>query len=110
MWESVWTFVNSPAAIVAFAGVCLWLLNRLYSKKPLWQQFEGTIIEAVRFAEKAVPDDAENKAVRRLDQALQYVLKIYEGMKSRPATDVEVDEIKEGIRLIHNELDTDGVL
>ena len=110
MWESIWDFLNSPAAITAIAGVILWLLNRLYAKKPLWQQWEGTIIEAVRFAEKAVPDDAENKAIQRLDAALRYVLKIYEGMKSRPATDAEINEIKDGIRLVHNELDIEGAL
>jgi len=110
MWESVWTFVNSPAAIVAFAGVCLWLLNRLYSKKPLWQQFEGTIIEAVRLAEKAIPDDSENKSIRRFDVALKYVLKVYEEMRGHEPARSEVAELKEGIRLIHNELDTDGVL
>jgi hypothetical protein len=110
MWESIWNLLNSPAVITAIAGVVLWLLNRLYAKKPLWAQFEGTLIEAVRFAEKAVPDDAESKAVRRLDAALKYVLKIYEGMKSRPATPNEIDEIKDGIRIVHNELDTNGVL
>ena len=110
MWESIWNLLNSPAAITAIAGIILWLLNRLYAKKPLWAQFEGTLIEAVRFAEKAVPDDAENKAVQRLDQALKYVLKIYEGMKSRPATVAEINEIKDGIRLVHNELDIEGAL
>jgi len=110
MWESVWTLLNSPAIVTGIAGIVLWLLNRLYARKPLWQQFEGVIIEAVRLAEKAVPDESENKAVRRFDEALKYVIKIYESIKGRRPTSSEVEQLKEGIRIVHNDLDVEGVL
>ena len=65
----VWDVMNSPAGITAMAGVFLWLLNRLYAKKPLWKRFEGSIISAVRFAEKEIPDDTPGKSLARLDAA-----------------------------------------
>ena len=36
--EGIWNALNSPAGITAVAGLLLWLLNRLYAKKPAWKQ------------------------------------------------------------------------
>jgi len=52
--ESLWDIINSPAFISVVAALLLYGLNRLYAKKPLWQQWEGTIITAIKLAEKAM--------------------------------------------------------
>ena len=106
----VWTVLNSPMGITAVEGIVLYLLNRLYAAKPAWAEYEGAIISAVRFAEKEIPDDASNKGMARLDQALKYVLATFEQVNGRRATDKETAALKDGIQVIHNELDTEGVL
>ena len=69
--EAVWHALNSPAGITAVAGLILWALNRLYAKKPEWKKYEGTIISAIKFSEKDIPDGTENKSLMRLDHALR---------------------------------------
>ena len=107
--QVAWDVVNSPAVIALMAGALLWLLNRLYAAKPAWQAFEGTIIAAVKWAEKEIPDDASNKAVKRLDAALAYVLKVYED--ARGTADARTrQEMREGIQIVHAELEAAGNL
>jgi len=107
---AVWAFLNSPVGITAVAAVVLLILNRIYAKKPLWQTLEGTIIGAVKTAEKAIPDDAENAGVKRLDHALKYVLSVYEEIVKRRATDAESAAIKDGIQVVHDKLEASGTL
>ena len=108
--QVAWDVVNSPAVIALMAGALLWLLNRLYAAKPAWQAFEGTIIAAVKWAEKEIPDDTPNKAMSRLDAALNYVLKVYEEARGTPADTQTKLELREGIQIIHAELEASGSL
>ena len=110
MLQVVWDVVNSPAVIALMAGGLLWLLNRLYAAKPAWQAFEGTIIAAVKWAEKEIPDDTPNKAFNRLNAALNYVLKVYEEARGKPADAQTKNELREGIQIVHAELEASGNL
>ena len=107
---TLWDALNSPIGIAAVAGLLLWLLNRLYAAKPSWKRFEGTIIAAVKYAEKAVPDDSDNKALNRLDAALRYVVRVYEQATGKEATSKIVADLKEGIQIKHAELESIGAL
>jgi phosphoglycerate-specific signal transduction histidine kinase len=108
--ETLWTVLNSPAVITALAGLLLYGLNKLYLKKSLWQQFEGTVVAAVKLAEKEIPNDVANKSLQRLDTALRYVLKVYEEARGRKATAAEVAQLKDGIQLKHAELESRGTV
>jgi hypothetical protein len=108
--EIVWSVLNSPAVIALLAGGLLILLNRLYAARPAWQAYEGTIIAAVKWAEKEIPDDTPNKAFSRLNAALNYVLKVYEEARGKPADERTRAELCEGIQIVHAELETSGTL
>ena len=108
--QIAWKLLNSPAMITLMAGAMLWLLNRLYASRPAWQAFEGTIIAAVKWAEKEISSDTPNKALSRLDAALNYVLKVYEEARGNPADAKTRTELREGIQIIHAELEASGVL
>ena len=108
--QVAWDVVNSPAVIALLAGGLLWLLNRLYAARPAWQAFEGTIIAAVKWAEKEIPDDTPSTGMARLDQALKYVLATFEQVNGRRATAKEEAALKDGIQVVHNQLDAEGVL
>jgi len=107
---NVWGAVNSPFGIGILAAVVLWVLNRLYAKKPQWKKYEGTIIAAVKLAEKQIPDDTPNKAAAKLDAALRYVLNVHREVENRRATAQEVAAIREGIQIVHANLETGGAL
>ena len=108
--QVAWDVVNSPAVIALMAGALLWLLNRLYAAKPAWQAFEGTIIAAVKWAEKEIPDDTPNKAFNRLNAALNSVLTVYEEARGKPADAQTKNELREGIQIVHAELEASGTL
>ncbi len=97
--------VNSPAVSVAIASLVVYLLNRLYAKKPAWKKYEGTVISAIRYAEKAIPDGSANKSAARLDAALKYALNVIEIREKRIVTDSERAEIIEGIQVTHNAME-----
>ena len=108
--QVIWNVLNSPAVIAVLAGGMLWLLNRLYAAKPAWQAFEGTIIAAVKWAEKEIPDDTPNKALNRLNAALNYVVKVYEEARSKPVDAKAKAELREGVQIVHAELEASGNL
>ena len=110
IWQVTWDVLNSPAVIAIFAAGLLWLLNKLYAAKPAWQAFEGTIIAAVKWAEKEIPDDTPNKALNRLNAALNYVVKVYEEAQGKPVDAKVKAELREGIQIVHAELEASGNL
>jgi len=108
--ETVWNILNSPAVIAAIAALLVWGLNRLYAAKPAWQKYEGAIISAIKYAEKAIPDDSDNKAVQRINAALQYAVTIIQEREGRPLKDAEVASLKDAIAVKHDVLDAEGTL
>jgi len=108
--ELLWKLLNSPAVIAASTPGVVWLLARLFMAKPEWEKFEGTIIAAVKWAEKEIPDNVSNTAVKRLDAALKYVIEVYEERQGKtPPADV-VASLTEGIQIKHAELENDLAL
>lgn len=104
------TYLWSSAGIAAVIGSLLWFARRLFGDTPRWAAFEGAIIEAVRLAEKVIPDDAENKSVRRLNNALKRVLSEYtERTGKAPSRKVAFD-FREGIRIVHDVMSASGEL
>lgn len=103
--ETLWAVLNSPAGITVMASALLWMLNKIYAAKPLWQQYEGALISAVKFAEKAIPDDTPNKSVARLDTALRYFLQVYESSQGRKATEKEISDLTNGLQIVHAKLE-----
>ena len=106
----VWQVMNTPAGITAIAGGLLWVLNHVYAAKPAWVKFEGTIISAIRLAEKQIPDDTGNKGLAKLDLALEFVIKVYEAEQGKKPTQKVADSLREGVQILHNKLDAAGVL
>lgn len=105
-----WEGLNTPAGLGAVAGLFLLVLNHVYAKKPAWKKFEGTIISAIRLAEKNIPDDANNKSLARLDDALGYVLKVYETANGKKPSRKVRNELLEGIQMMHSKLESAGLL
>ena len=106
MLETVWTILNSPVGITVMVSLLIFIVNKIYAAKPIWRQYEGLFTQAVKMAEKAIPDDSQNKSVRRLDEALKYVNKVLAQYNIK-TTDAEVVN---GIEIIHAEQEQSGNL
>jgi len=107
--RTVWSVVNTPAGVTFVASIALYILNKVYAAKPLWKKYEGTLIAAVKFAEKEIPDGSAIKAVARLDAALKYALKVIEAAEGQ-LPPKKIAEVKEGLQITHANLEKSGGL
>ena len=106
----LWALMNSPVGVSVVASVALWLVNKVYAAKPEWQAYEGALIQAVRWAEKEIPDEAENKYLKRADAALKYALNAYERMNGHRANARMKEQLAQGLEVVHTDLEAAGVL
>ncbi|HUX16315.1 MAG TPA: hypothetical protein VMW52_07560 [Phycisphaerae bacterium] len=110
IWTAVWAGLNSPIGIATVAALVLWALNKVYAAKPAWKAYEGTIITAIKGAEKMIPDDVENKGMKRLDEALRYVLQVYTQVEGKRPTPAVEASLKEGVQITHASLEAGEAL
>ena len=74
----VWTFVNSPMGLTIIGFLLMMVAGKIFTKKPKWKELvlaHGPLLmQAVKKAEKEIPDDTSNKGMNRLDQALKFLI------------------------------------
>jgi len=104
-WNALWNAINSPIGLTVIGAVAAWLIARLVTWKPAWLPWQGTIIAAIRYAEKAIPDNVSNTAARRLDEALRYVLRVYTSRTNKLPPPSLQAALEEGIQILHNEIE-----
>ena len=101
---------TNTAIGIAVGALVAWLVKWLSSDGAKFKAYEGYAITAVRLAEKAVPDDAENKGVARLNYALQLFLQKYKAATGVTPDEALTAQIESWIATIHNALDAAGSL
>ena len=106
----LWAALNSPIAITIAAIFAGWLITKLIKKAPAWAEWEGSIITAIKWAEKTIPDNTPSAGLQRADAALKWVLAVYAETKKAAAPPDVVAAIKEGIAVLHNHLEMEGAL
>ena len=98
-------FLLSNTGMAMVGGAFSWLVAKVIKKKPrvqmILEEYEGSIISAVKLSEKAINDDTENKSMRRLNFALTYVLQAYELRTGKVASEVVKAEFAENINKVH---------
>jgi hypothetical protein len=102
--------LESPAVQTAVIGAIAWAFVKLFERKTEWVKYKGYIIAAVKFAEKSVPDDAENKALRRMDEALKRFITLYEIAEKAAPTATLLDTVRAQISVVHDQLESEGTL
>lgn len=111
-WDTgiLWDFANSNVGLALVAGLLTWIGSLIYRLRPNWKKYEGAIIYGIRLAEKQVPDGSSNSALAKLDTALKYVLRVYEEMNGKAPSKKMEDQLREGIVIVHDRLETSGAL
>jgi uncharacterized membrane protein YccC len=109
------TLLNSVIGIllgmVAVFVTVFWLLNKLDPFNDRWRQWEGSIITAIKRAEKEVSPEIPHAGQIKLNAAMDHVLKDYalaNGGK-RPSRRLS-RQLRQGIQTKHADLDRFGGL
>lgn len=101
-WMLLW------AALIA---LLFYLASRFIPWQEKWRQYEGSIITAIRLAEKQIKSDTPNSAMAKLDKALQFVIDAYaEANEGALPSDALVENLRQGIQIKHNEMVSMGML
>ncbi len=110
----VWEFLNSPFGIALVATAGLAILNVIAKRAPKLAQllatYKGDIIAAIKYAEKSIPDDAQNVSLARLDAALKYAIAVIAEGERRALSPPEIAAIRSSISEVHDELESVGTL
>jgi len=100
--DTILGFLNSSVGVTAIGGIIVWILGKVFTAKPEWKvyydKYQPLLISAVKQAEKAIPDDTDNKALKRMDFALKYVLTIEGSLANANQT-----ALKDAITAVHAE-------
>jgi len=113
--EILSTLLNSVIGVLlgmAFViTTVFWLLSKLDPFHDQWRQWEGSIITAIKLAEKKVSDEIPHAGQIKLNTAMDHVLKDYalaNGGK-RPSRRL-ARQLRQGIQTKHADLDRFGGL
>ena len=108
----IWTFLNSPVGLALVGSVLTYVLGKVFTKKPEWlnyaNQLRPLLIQAVKHAEKTIPDGEDGVGAKRLRAALSYVLNLNDQIKFKYGTSQDV--LMEALTAIHAELEARGNL
>lgn len=110
VWAAVVEIANSPIVLTALGSIVAWAIARMFAARPAWEKYEGTIIAAIRWAEKKIPDSATNRSALRLDAALRYVIEVYEASGRRRCSRSMEQSLREGIQICHDRMEREGAL
>ena len=108
MKDLIISIATSDAVTGLVVMVAGWVLAKLYAKMPRFESFmskyKGEIIRVVKIVEHEIPDGSPNKGVRRLDIALQQLIRFIESAEQRRLSSKEVAVVRAAISEVHNEI------
>lgn len=99
---------NAAIALIVSAitaAVAVWI-----KKKPEVEKWTGLLIEACKWAEKAIPDGTENKSMARADAALKHFITRYEEITGKTASASLKAAAASEVPVIHDRLEAEGTL
>lgn len=93
MGTILWNFVNSPVGLMIVGTILAGILGAVFKAQPAWQvvfdKHKGLFFDAVRAAEKAIPDDTPNPGAAKADFALKLILKLEPSLTGAKEVDLQ---------------------
>lgn len=105
--ETVLAILSNPSVVAIMISILVVLLRALFTRQTKWKEYVGYAIQAVRYAEKQIPDDTPNAGMKRFDQALKHVLQVWERVEGRQATEKEAAQLGNLVNKAHAEIKGD---
>jgi len=103
------SFLNSPLGITIVISLISFILGKVFTAKPKWKalvlKFGPSIMQAVKYAEKEIPDDVENKGLSKINNALAYLIELEPKLKLTPP-----DDLKRALTAVHASAEANGNL
>jgi hypothetical protein len=104
--------LSTDAVVTLLVGafvtyIVKWLASKDAEK---FKKYEGYAITAIKAAEKAIPDNSQNKGLNRLNFALTVFLSKYEKATGTKTSDKEVAQIESWISELHSVAEESGIL
>jgi hypothetical protein len=88
----IWAFANSAVGVTLISGALFWILGRIFTASPKAEQlvntYKGLFFDAVRHAEKTIPDGSPNTSASRADAALKFILQLEPALAKKKEADV----------------------
>ena len=75
-----------------------------------WKKYEGWAVTAVKAAEKAIPDDTQNKGLRRFDKAMRLFLEKYTAATGVTPNDTDLAGIENRSNSVHARLEKEEAI
>ena len=110
MKQVIMDFLSQPAVITAIAALAAYLVARLFTAKPQWQQYIGLIINGVKISEKLIDENTENKAAARFNMALKVFIERFEAIYQKAPSPALIREVAANIPTVHADLEAAGNL
>ena len=107
--QNLWIFMNSSLGISIIGFILAFVLGKIFTAKPKWKsivlQYGPKLMQAVKMAEKNIPNDIGNAGLARLDEALRYLIQLEP--KLGP---VASEDLKQALTAVHATAETNGNL
>jgi len=107
--KGIWTFLNSSLGVSIVVFVLSFILGKIFTAKPKWKalmlKYGPSLMQAVKTAEKNIPDDTDNKGLARLDAALGYLIALEPKLEKVAEADV-----KQALSAVHAAAESNGNL
>lgn len=101
---------NSDAAIAVIVALATTLGAWVFTKKPKWQtyfeKYSGAFVRGIKLAEANIPDDTTNKNVKRLDDALQYVIRVIEAGEKKKLSEEDKIHLEAKVSEVHADIES----
>jgi hypothetical protein len=105
--KGVWAFLNSSVGVSVVIFILSFVLGKIFTHKPKWKnivlKYGPSLMQAVKMAEKKIPDDTDSKGKARLDAALKYVIELEPKLK-------ESESLKKALATVHANAESHGNL
>ena len=109
----IWEKMNTSAGLELVAILFALIAGKIYLKKPKWKmyydEYQGYLVAAIKFAEKKIPDGSEDKAKRRADAALNYALGVIQAGKSKSSV-LDSGALGQALNVVHDMSETKKAL
>ena len=107
--KSIITFLNSSLGVSIVIFVLSFILGKIFTAKPRWKaltlKYGPLLMQAVKTAEKNIPDDTDNKGLARLDAALIYLINLEPKLKK-----IADEDLKQALSAVHAAAESNGNL
>jgi len=107
--SAIWAFMNSSVGVTVVAFLLSVVVGKVFTAKPKWKQYVlkygPEIMQAVKVAEKKIPDGSGSVGLARLDEALKYLKELEPKLKGAMEND-----LKQALTAIHAKAESSGNL